>query len=139
MDDNILNIIRVMIVDDQRTMRMIVRGLLKEQGITQVTEAGDGAEALQLIESAETPPDVVICDLHMEGMDGLEFCQKVRMSKKESVKDLRIIMLTGDKDRMMRDISAQVGAVAVLSKPATAEVLAAEIAKAVDIDLAEAV
>ena len=134
MEENILNILRVMVVDDQRSMRMIVRSLLNEEGISQVTEAGDGAEALQLIEGADNPPDVVICDLHMEGMDGLEFCQQVRMSKNKSIKDLRIIMLTGDKDRMMREISSQVGAVAVLHKPVSAEVLASEVAKAVDLD-----
>ena len=133
MGESILSVIRVMIVDDQRTMRMIVRKLLKDEGITQITEAADGAEALRLIESAETPPDVIVCDLHMEGMDGLEFCQKVRMSKNEKVKDLRIIILTGDNDSMMRDISSQVGACSVLSKPVGSNLLAQEIAKAVDL------
>ena len=130
---NALDIIRVMVVDDQRTMRSIIRGLLKDEGITDITEAADGAQALHLIENSETPPDVIICDLHMAGMDGLEFCQKVRLSKVEKVREVKIIILTGDSDSMMHDISSQVGALAVLSKPVSSTVLAAEIAKAVDI------
>ena len=43
---NALDIIRVMVVDDQRTMRSIIRGLLKDEGISDITEAADGAQAL---------------------------------------------------------------------------------------------
>ena len=126
-----LDVIRVMIVDDHRTMRMIIRDLLKSCGITEVTEAGDGKQALEAIENAQCPPDVVICDLHMDGMDGLEFCQKVRMSKHNKTKDIKVIILTGDKDTLVHEICKQVGALAILTKPVSFEVLGNEICEAV--------
>lgn len=128
-----LGIIRVLIVDDQRTMRSIIRAMLNNNGIKQVTEAREGGEALRKMEESVTPPDVVICDLHMKGMDGLEFCQKVRLSKNPKIRDAKIIVLTGDKDTFIHDVSTQVGAVSVLSKPVTSEELKMEIARAVDV------
>ena len=58
--------IKVLIIDDQKTMRKIVRQLLSQQGFKQVVEAEDGAEALTLMktyEAQEAPFDVIICDL----------------------------------------------------------------------------
>lgn len=131
MQSHELDVIRVMIVDDHRTMRMIIRDLLKQNGITQVSEACDGAQALETIKNAEFPPDVVICDLHMDGMDGLAFCQKVRMSKTNQTKDIKVIILTGDHDQLMHEICKQVGAISILTKPVSYEVLGNEIYHAV--------
>lgn len=126
-----LSVIRVMVVDDQKTMRKIIKSLLQKCGINHVIEACNGVEALDTISKLNMPPDVVISDLHMSGMDGLEFCQKVRMTKTEKTKDIKVIILTGDYDELLHEISAQVGAVAVLTKPVTAQVLGNEISNAV--------
>ncbi len=133
MNTDLLGIIRVLIVDDQRTMRSIIRALLNNNGIKKVTEAREGSEALKIMEQTKTSIDVVICDLHMKGMDGLEFCQKVRMSKQQRIRDVKIIILTGDEDPFIHGVSEQVGAATVLTKPVTSEVLRMEIAKAVDV------
>ncbi len=133
MNTDPLSIISVLIVDDQRTMRSIIRALLNNNGMKLVKEAREGGEALKIMEESVEPPDVVICDLHMKGMDGLEFCQKVRLSKRQKIRDVKIIVLTGDKDTFIHGVSTQVGAVSVLSKPVTSEDLKMEIAKAVDL------
>jgi two-component system, chemotaxis family, chemotaxis protein CheY len=135
MNSTMFESVRILIVDDQRTMRAIVRDLLRKIGISSVSEAENGREALDFLESTEHAPDLVICDLHMDQMDGLEFCQKVRLSKLAKVRDTKIIVLTGDSDKLMRGISEQVGAQAVLSKPVTANELRGEIAQVVGFTL----
>ena len=71
--------IRVLVVDDQRTMRSIIRQLLGRVGISNVSEAEHGEQALAMMRDplADTP-DAIICDLHMERMDGMAFCNKLR-------------------------------------------------------------
>ena len=132
---SIIEIIRVMIIDDQEQMRDVLSVLLKKEGIREITQANNALEALKTIENSDNPPDVILCDIHMEGMDGLEFCQKVRMSKNPRIKDLRVIIITGDHDPLLHEISAQVGASAVLRKPVTSDILKHHIAKAVDLAL----
>ncbi len=66
--------IRVLVIDDHRTMRQIVRRLLGQIGIHDVEDAEDGAAALKILHSPQAKqPDLIICDLHMEKMDGMDF------------------------------------------------------------------
>jgi len=122
----------IVIIDDQRTMRAIVRTLLTESGFTEVREAEDGEEALEMLESPDPPvPSVIICDLHMARMDGMQFCNALRRHKWTKIAEIPAIMLTGDSDRFMHDVARQVGAVRVLTKPISAPDLAAEVARTI--------
>lgn len=68
--------IRVLLVDDQQLIRMGFRMVLEaESDITVVGEAGDGAEALRLV--AQQPPDVVLMDVRMPRMDGIEATTRI--------------------------------------------------------------
>jgi DNA-binding NarL/FixJ family response regulator len=67
--------VRVVIVDDHGLFRTGLRSLLEEQGIRVVGEAGDGAEALELVR--ELTPEVVLMDLNMPGMTGVEATQRI--------------------------------------------------------------
>jgi len=132
MNDDPLSELRVLIVDDQRTMRMIVRELLSQISIRDVIEADDGRAALDLIQDASVEaPDLVICDLHMANMDGMEFVNMVRRNKVPKLAGIPIIMLTGDKDSFMHEVSTQAGATKVLTKPISAPDLRTEIAEVV--------
>ncbi|MCH7887748.1 MAG: response regulator [Proteobacteria bacterium] len=72
--------IRVLVIDDQRTMRDIIRHLLGQVGIHDIEEAENGEEAVDLIcRPGFVQPDIIICDLHMKKMDGMEFCNKMRL------------------------------------------------------------
>lgn len=124
--------IRVLVVDDQRTMREIIRRLLGQLGIRDVDDAENGAEALDKLRDARAAkPDIVICDLHMEKMDGMDFCNKVRRAKDESLRGIPVIILTGEQDTLVHDVTKQVGATTVLVKPVSAEDLKAQIEAAV--------
>src|SRR3954452_23757196 len=79
---------RVLLVDDHEIYRAGLRGLLEEQGIDIVGEAASGEDAVQLVE--ETHPSVVIMDLNMPGMGGIEATRRI-----STVSPLtRVVMLT---------------------------------------------
>ena len=67
--------LRVLIVDDHDLFRTGLRNLLEEQGVHIVGEAGSGAEALRLVR--ELAPDVVVMDLNMPGMTGVEATRQI--------------------------------------------------------------
>jgi CheY-like chemotaxis protein len=136
MSEENLNGMTAMIIDDQRTMRSIMFNMLKQIGVDDVHEASEGQEALDKLNYMKDKPDFILCDLHMDGMDGLEFCQKLRLSKFDALREIKILVLTGDPDRFMREISEQIGAVAVLQKPISAPDLKKEVMKALGLIIA---
>jgi DNA-binding NarL/FixJ family response regulator len=83
--------IRVMLVDDQKLVRAGFRSILDgEDDITVVAEAGDGAEAVRV--AASTRPDVVLMDIRMPVLDGLEATRRIVADKRLS--DVKVVILT---------------------------------------------
>ncbi len=76
----------VLVVDDDPTVREVVITYLTKAGHT-VTSAADGHEALASV--AQSPPELVVLDLMLPGVDGLEVCRRLRESG-----DIPVIMLT---------------------------------------------
>ncbi len=67
--------VRVLLVDDHDLFRTGLRNLLEEQGVDIVGEAGDGSQAVRMVR--ELAPDVVVMDLNMPGMTGVEATRQV--------------------------------------------------------------
>ncbi|HJW32511.1 MAG TPA: hybrid sensor histidine kinase/response regulator [Holophagaceae bacterium] len=82
---------RVLIVDDSATARVMVEGLLKDAGF-ETLGMGDGASALAAFEGFR--PDLVVLDILMPGMDGLEVCRRIRTL--EQGRGVPVLFLTGD-------------------------------------------
>jgi CheY-like chemotaxis protein len=121
--------VRVLVVDGQRGMRSILRQLLAQIGIEDVIEARNGEEALEIIDRPETvEPDVIICDLHLDKVDGLELCNMFRLDKDRITP---IIIVTGESDEFLHEVARQVGAVEVLTKPVSAPDLLEQIQTAI--------
>lgn len=111
--------LRFLVVDDFRAMRRIVRMLLEEIGCTSVEEAGDGVAALALLQSQ--PFDVVISDIGMPAMSGLELLAAIKADPE--LNHLPVLMVSAEarKDEIVE--AAQNGAAGYLVKPFGREVL----------------
>lgn len=83
---------RVVIVDDHRLFRVGLKQLLEEHGFEVVGEAGDGAEAVRVVR--QTRPDLVLMDLMMPGVGGLEATRLI----KAEFPDLPVVVLTASED-----------------------------------------
>jgi DNA-binding response OmpR family regulator len=99
----------VLVVDDDVTVREVVVSYLRAGGHT-VLEAADGADALRSIRS--DPPDLVVLDLMMPGIDGLEVCRRLRTTS-----DVPIIMLTALGAEVDRVVGLESGADDYVTKP----------------------
>ena len=111
--------VRALIVDDSSVMRKIVERCLRQAGIDlkQVLEAGNGAEALTVLK--DNPVDLILCDINMPVMDGLEFVKQ--LAGVPNAKGVPVVMITteGSEAHVVQAISF--GAKGYIRKPFTAE------------------
>lgn len=129
--------LRVLVVDDEKLIRAHVRNLLRQMGITDVVEADSGKTALEvLLNVDEVFPDLIISDLHMDGMDGIEFCNTVRRTEMLQNVGVPIIMVTAEDDPFILNVSEQVGALSIAHKPIDLEQLKQLVASHVNIPIA---
>jgi DNA-binding response OmpR family regulator len=111
---------RVLVVDDDETVRDVVRRYLEVAGFT-VDMAGDGAEGLAKFGAHE--PDLVVLDVMMPGINGLEVCKRLRQ-----VSQVPIVMLTALGEEENRIAGLQLGADDYVTKPFSPKELALRVA-----------
>jgi len=111
--------IRALIIDDSSVMRKIVERSLRQAGIdlAPVLEAGNGAEALVVLQ--ENQVDLILCDVNMPVMDGLEFIKQLHGVP--NAKDVPVVMITteGSESHVVQALSS--GARGYIRKPFTPE------------------
>jgi EAL domain-containing protein (putative c-di-GMP-specific phosphodiesterase class I)/FixJ family two-component response regulator len=95
-----LSRLSVLVVDDDQISRRLAAGILRSVGIEQSAEATNGFEALTHLKRAEGSIDIVLCDLEMEGMDGIEFLTELADHHPEAA----VILVSG----MHRSVMAAV-------------------------------
>jgi two-component system chemotaxis response regulator CheY len=109
---------KVMIIDDSSSMRLIIKRTLKQAGFDglEFCEAGDGADALNTIDQHN--PDLVLCDWNMPVMSGIEFLTRLR----EQNNPVPLGFVTTESTAPMRARASEAGAQFLIAKPFTAEV-----------------
>lgn len=108
---------RVLVVDDSATMRMMIIGTLRKAGFSglEIEQAEDGAVALESI--VKNKPDIVLADWNMPNMSGLELLEAVR------AEEIRLIFgfITTESTATVRKQAIEAGASFLISKPFTPE------------------
>lgn len=110
---------RVLVVDDERALAQMVDTFLTRAGY-EVTQAHSGPEGLELARSLD--PDVVVLDLGLPGLDGLEVCRQIR-----TFSDCYVLMLTARGAEVDRVVGLSVGADDYITKPFSVRELVARI------------
>ena len=113
-----LSALRVLLVDDNQHMRLIVGAVLAGIGVKEVRECWDGAEALDMLR--QWPADVAFVDFHMSPIDGVEFTRLVRNASDSPNPFLPIVMITGYAERTRVMEARDAGVTEFVVKPVTA-------------------
>jgi two-component system chemotaxis response regulator CheY len=122
--------LKVLVVEDNQHMRSLLRSLLNSLGVREVYEAGNGGAALDVLR--EKKCDLILTDLAMQPMDGLEFARDVRTSDKSANPFVPIIMITGHTEKHRVVAARDAGVTEFLAKPITAQSLFTRIAEIVE-------
>ena len=115
---------KVLLVDDDAPARRLLGTGLRAAGFD-LTAAADGAAAVAMMESS--PPDVLVLDLEMPGLDGAEVCRRLRASEMTALNELPIIILTGHTGEADEIACLTAGANDFVTKPVSRPVLVARI------------
>jgi len=122
--------LRVLVVEDNQHMRSLLRSLLNSIGIREIHEAANGTAALDILR--EKPCDLVLSDLSMKPMDGIDFTRDVRQSPRSANPFLPVIMVTGHTERHKVEAARDAGVTEFIAKPVTAQNLFTRIAEIVE-------
>jgi DNA-binding NarL/FixJ family response regulator len=118
---------RVVLVDDDAAIRGVIRPALERLGVEVVGEAGDGFEAVDLVR--EVNPDVVLMDVQMPGMGGIEATREI----KEAMPLVQVVFVTVYDDPHPTRSAEEVGAYAYLLKDSSPELMREVILRATNL------
>ena len=122
--------LRALIVEDNVHMRSLLRALLNSIGIKDVAEAAHGQAGIDSLR--ERRSDLVLSDMAMKPMDGLEFTHQVRNQEQSPNPFVPIIMITGHTEKHRVEAARDAGVTEFLAKPITAHHLFSRIAEVVE-------
>jgi len=108
-----------LLVDDSAIIRKMVKIALKKVFKGEILEAGDGLEALNVLTMNQV--DLIICDINMPNMDGMEFLSRVKAT--DDFKEIPVIMLSTEQGEEDIKEAKERGASAYLKKPVKPDVL----------------
>lgn len=88
---------RILVVDDMSTMRKVVSKILKEIGFTDITEAADGIQAWEAVNTAQSPFGLIISDWNMPNCTGIDLLKRVRADQR--VKKTPFVLVTAEAEQ----------------------------------------
>lgn len=111
--------VKVLVADDDETIRKLVTAMLQQHSDYLVTTASNGAEACLLLGS--DAPDILILDIKMPDMDGIEVCRQIR--KTDSLSKVQVIIITGHHESYEAKVLAGMGFTNIVPKPFSPKML----------------
>lgn len=123
-------LLNILLVDDNHHMRALLIELLRALGVVHIHEAGDGAEALQVMRGHDI--DIVMTDLAMEPLDGLDFVRLLRQSPDSPNQMCPVIMITGHSTLRRVAEARDAGVNEFLAKPITARGVIDRLTRVID-------
>lgn len=129
-ENSILKSIRILVVEDDKVMRRLLKDMLHIMGFPNVHISEDGQEGIDYLHF--NPIDIVICDWKMHGMDGITFTRYVREQMSGGKRFLPIIMLTGKAEEKDVVAARDSGVTEYLIKPFTTDTLYSRIKSVVE-------
>ncbi len=118
--DQLANL-QVLIADDNRQMRFLVRSILRAAGLHRVAEAEGGSEALDLMH--RFPVDLVIIDWNMRPLDGIALTRRIRHDEDSPNHEVPIVMLTAHTERARVAAARDAGIHGLVRKPISTQLL----------------
>lgn len=116
---------RVLVVDDDRLMRAFVADILSRLGVQDVQECDDGAAGL--LAAVKFRPDLILSDIHMQPMSGLEFVRKLRASANPRTSATKVIFMSADASKETLGEALPLGILGYIIKPPKLEAVKAKI------------
>lgn len=123
------DLLKVLLVDDNHHMRVMLTEILRAIGVRTIYEAGDGAEALQMLRNH--PVEIIMTDLAMSPLDGIDFVRLLRQTKGPS-QTTPVIMITGHCTLARVNDARNAGVNEFLAKPLTARGVLDRVALVID-------
>jgi two-component system chemotaxis response regulator CheY len=117
--------IKALVVDDSRAIRMILRRILTEEGY-EVCEAGNGQDALEVMKVEMRAVSLALIDWNMPGMNGLDLLKQLRLCS--ALASLKVIMVTTEAELGHMASALEAGADEYVMKPFTKEILREKLA-----------
>jgi len=117
--------LRVLIVDDNLTMRDLLKRLLGSLGVREIVQAADGNDAMEALRLNKF--DIVLSDLEMAPMDGIEFTRQIRTAPTSPNPFVPIIMITGHTETHRVHAARDAGITEFIVKPITLKNLSARL------------
>tara|TARA_B100000683_G_scaffold240235_1_gene247287 strand:- start:126 stop:509 length:384 start_codon:yes stop_codon:yes gene_type:complete len=108
----------ILIIDDSETVRVQLQRAFAEADY-EVIEAENGRLGLEALKDSKDKIDIVLCDVNMPEMDGLEMVRLVHLD--DVLKDIPILMLTTEASKASKEIGKDAGVVAWITKPFKSE------------------
>lgn len=112
---------KALVVDDARAMRMMLSGMLKDVGFTEVSQAANGKEGLDHL-TAHPDTKLALVDWNMPEMTGIQMVEEVR--KNDALKDTVLMMVTTESEMKNIEQALALGANEYAMKPFTKEIIA---------------
>lgn len=123
-------LLKILLVDDNHHMRVLLAEILRAIGVKHIYEANDGAEGLQMMRGY--PVDIVMTDLSMQPLDGIDFVRLLRNSTDSPNQMVPVVMITGHSTQRRVNEARDAGVNEFLAKPLTARGVIERIGQVID-------